>query len=71
MAGAALIRRVIKGRIEGDERPSDYRTYVASLCAEDVAVHWMHHGRSGTGVALVFDAKKLATLAQFRLCKAI
>jgi hypothetical protein len=68
-----LIQSVFTGqyRIEGDERPSDYRTYVASLCAEDVAVHWMQYGRSGTGVALVLDAKKLASLTQFRLCKVI
>jgi hypothetical protein len=66
-----FLEKVFKGelRLEGDNRPTDYRTYVTSLCAEDVAVHWMQYGRAGTGVALEFDANALASLHQFRLCK--
>jgi DUF2971 family protein len=66
-----FLEKVFKGelRLEGDNRPTDYRTYVTSLCAEDVAVHWMQYGRGGTGVALEFDANALANLHQFRLCK--
>lgn len=68
-----FLEKVFKGelRLEGDDRPTDYRTYVTSLCAEDVAVHWMQYGRGGTGVALEFDANALANRHQFWLCKVI
>jgi hypothetical protein len=38
----------------------DVRAYVVSFCAADAAAHWLHYGRSGTGVAIGFDAAKLA-----------
>jgi hypothetical protein len=52
-----------------DDRANDYRSYVASLCAKDAAVHWLHYGRGGTGVALVLDANELAKIPQFKLVK--
>jgi DUF2971 family protein len=51
--------------------PSDYRTYVTSLCSEDASIHWMHYGRSGTGVALELDTTMLSDIEQFTLCKVL
>jgi hypothetical protein len=68
-----FLERVSKGalRLKDDDRSTDYRTYVSSLCAQDVGVHWMQYGHRGTGVALEFDASMLASLPQFRLCKVV
>jgi hypothetical protein len=34
----------------------ELRAYVISFCARvDLALHWLHYGRSGTGVAVGFD----------------
>lgn len=34
----------------------EFRPYVISLCAHvESALHWLHYGRSGTGVAIGFD----------------
>ena len=34
----------------------EWRTYVVSFCAApDTALHWLHYGRSGSGVAISFD----------------
>jgi hypothetical protein len=36
--------------------------YIASFCAHaDRAVHWLHYGRSGTGVAIGLDARRIET----------
>jgi hypothetical protein len=68
-----LIEKTFEGTVSlaHNDQLTDYRTYVTSLCAEDVAVHWMQYGRAGTGVAVEFDASALANLHQFRLCKVI
>lgn len=54
-------------RIEGLH--DDARSYVASFCGDDrQAIHWLHYGRSGTGVAIAFDASKLDA-EQFSMCR--
>src|SRR5581483_12485367 len=52
-----FLERVSNGelRLKDDDRSTDYRTYVSSLCAKDVGVHWMQYGHGGTGVAIEFD----------------
>jgi hypothetical protein len=38
----------------------EWRVYLASFCArEDHALHWLHYGRNGTGIALGFDTEGL------------
>jgi hypothetical protein len=68
-----FLEKVFKGEVTlpGHNQPTDYRTYVTSLCETDAAVHWMQYGRGGTGVALEFDTAALSSLGQFRLCKVI
>jgi len=42
------------------ELPIQFQVYVVALCARaDHVLHWLHYGRSGTGIALQFDAAKL------------
>jgi hypothetical protein len=52
-----------------DERnfSRDYRAYICSFCGAAEAVHWLHYGRSGTGVALGFESLGLAVVNQFGL----
>ena len=45
----------------------DFRTYVCSFCGAAEAVHWLHYGRSGTGVAVGFDSLSLYKVRQFTL----
>jgi hypothetical protein len=38
----------------------EWRVYVVSFCANaHSALHWLHYGRSGTGVAVGFDATRI------------
>jgi Protein of unknown function (DUF2971) len=48
----------------------DVRAYVVSFCGADEAIHWLHYGRSGTGVAIGFETAGL-TASQFSLCRVI
>lgn len=53
--------RMIGPFLELSNVPVEYqielRAYVISFCARvDRALHWLHYGRSGTGVAIGFDA---------------
>jgi hypothetical protein len=34
--------------------------FVTSFCATESSAHWLHYGRSGTGVAVVFSSQRLA-----------
>lgn len=49
----------------------DYRAYVCSFCGAAEAVHWLHYGRSGTGVAVGFDSIGLYAVNQFALSSVI
>ena len=49
----------------------DFRTYVVSFCAAAEIVHWLHYGRSGTGVALEFESLGLFAVNQFTLNRVI
>lgn len=58
-----------QARIEGLIR--DFRANVVSFCgADDEAIHWLHYGRSGTGVAIGVDGCALQ-VEQFALCPVI
>jgi len=49
----------------------ELRAYVISFCArDDNALHWLHYGRSGAGVAIVFDGSALER-APFDLVKVV
>jgi hypothetical protein len=38
----------------------EFSPYIISFCARvDSALHWLHYGRSGTGVAIGFDSKSV------------
>jgi Protein of unknown function (DUF2971) len=38
----------------------EWRSYVISFCGrEDTALHWLHYGHSGSGVAIGFEPRKL------------
>jgi hypothetical protein len=42
------------------EWATEWRTYVISLCeVADTAMHWLHYGRNGVGVAIGCDAARL------------
>lgn len=41
--------------------PTENRSYIASFCAAAEGPHWLHYGRSGTGVAIAFATKNLAS----------
>lgn len=46
---------------------TDMRTFVASFCGGATASHWLHYGRSGTGVAIAFEAMQLWQVGGFVL----
>lgn len=52
-------------------QPQSWRHYVISFCGRsDTALHWLHYGRSGSGVAIGFDSRALKRAArrqQFKL----
>ena len=49
----------------------EWRAYVISFCASvDNVLHWLHYGRSGTGVAIGFDATAVRR-APFDLFKVV
>lgn len=56
---------------EALNQPQLWRHYVVSFCAEyGTALHWLHYGRSGTGVAVGFDSpaiKRAALKTKFKL----
>jgi hypothetical protein len=42
------------------DRLVEFDAYVISFCArEDLSVHWLHYGKSGTGCAIRFDTERL------------
>lgn len=61
---ANLLRPVTRPSIPGFR---DVRVYVTSFCETEQAQHWLHYGRSGTGVAIGFDCDALDSVDQFGL----
>jgi hypothetical protein len=66
----SLLTEFLSGEKEPPGALRDARAYVTCFCAADEAIHWLHYGRSGTGVALGFDTNQLRT-DQFTLCPVI
>src|SRR5712692_6153718 len=51
---ADLLCQFLERRIWIDGLIDDSRAYVASFCGANEAIHWLHYGRAGTGVAIGF-----------------
>ncbi len=68
---ADLLRDFLQRRVQIEGLINDSRAYVISFCGgSDEAIHWLHYGRSGTGVAVGFEAARLKA-EQFSLCPVI
>ena len=66
-----VLRDFLDGRKLSGVPARDSRAYVVSFCATREAIHWLHYGRSGTGVALKFDGHALREVEHFKLCPII
>ncbi len=56
----ALAEQIEELTGEAAAQDARWRVYLVSFCAHaDKAPHWLHYGRSGTGVAIGFDARVL------------
>lgn len=75
--GVTLVRELISSRrLRAKTLPLDrldetlskhqsWRHYVISFCGRsDTALHWLHYGRSGSGVAIGFDTQALRRAAR-------
>lgn len=68
--GGDLVRKVFNGDLGLLPARFDQRVYLSSFCARaDRAIHWLHYGRTGTGVAIGFDSKQLQATTQTYFCK--
>jgi hypothetical protein len=67
---AGLLCQFLERRRRTAGRTDDVRAYVVSFCGADEAIHWLHYGRSGTGVAIGFETAGLKA-DQFSLCRVI
>lgn len=62
------VLQFLRGLRQVDGLSQEQKHYVTSFCGgKDHALHWLHYGRAGTGVALGFDAQALLTLQQVTL----
>jgi len=56
------------GRFESAVTKQTWRVYVVSFCQNaDTALHWLHYGRSGSGVAIGFNSSAIQ-MAPYELC---
>ena len=67
---AGLLCQFLERRRRIPGLADDSRAYVVSFCGADEAIHWLHYGRSGTGVAIGFETAGLKA-NQFSLCRVI
>lgn len=68
---ADLLRAFLERRTRIEGLTDDSRAYVVSFCGgANEAIHWLHYGRSGTGVAIGFEAAAFK-IEQFSLCPVI
>jgi hypothetical protein len=71
-----LSPEVVSAFLAGKESPHgvpqrDFRAYVVSFCSSaDKAIHWLHYGKSGTGVAIGFEARSVQ-VEQFDLYRVL
>ena len=57
---AEVLRAFLERRMRIEGLTDDTRAYVASFCGgTEEAIHWLHYGRSGTGVAIGFETAAL------------
>lgn len=63
-----FVKECLAGKRRVGRLPTEQKHYVVSFCGGiEHALHWLHYGRSGTGMALGFDSGELMRVAQFKL----